>query len=122
MLLEFYPGPRQKSTLLQLWNLYTGFQLVAVYKSLNGLGPENIPDMFKEYKLSRALRSMDSSQLWEPRVQSKQHLAVIMHGTGINCQTILDVPHKTFLFSCAYDQALKLALYSYCTLILEVDL
>ena len=38
--------------------------LLLVYKSLKGLNPEYIYDLFKELtsKLSRALRSMDSGQ------------------------------------------------------------
>ena len=46
--------------------------LLLVYKSLNGSGPEYTYYIFKEYKPIRALRSMDSSQLVEPRFQTKQ--------------------------------------------------
>ena len=42
-----------------------------VYKSQNGLGPKYICDMFREYKPSRALRSNDSGQLVQSRVQTE---------------------------------------------------
>ncbi|KAK0136877.1 hypothetical protein N1851_026960 [Merluccius polli] len=45
--------------------------LLLVYKSLNGLGPEYMNDILVEYKPSRALRSTDSGQIVEPRVQTK---------------------------------------------------
>ena len=45
--------------------------LLLVYKSLNGLGPEYMNDILVEYKPSRALRSIDSGQIVEPRVQTK---------------------------------------------------
>ena len=45
--------------------------LLMVYKSQNGLGPKYICDMFREYKPSRALRSKDSGQLVQFRVQTK---------------------------------------------------
>ncbi len=61
---------------------YTGFQLhlglilkfklLLVYKSLNGLGPKYMADMLTEYKPNRPLRSVGSSQLEIPRVQTKQ--------------------------------------------------
>ena len=63
--------------------------LLLVYKSLNGLGPEYISDMFKEYKPSKALRSMDSGQLEEPWVKTKHGEAA---PTGTNCQKTSDVP------------------------------
>ena len=43
--------------------------LLLVYKPLHGLGLEFISDVFKEYKPSRALGSMGSGPLVEPRVQ-----------------------------------------------------
>ncbi|KAK0137496.1 hypothetical protein N1851_026296 [Merluccius polli] len=45
--------------------------LLLVYKSLNGSGPEYMSDILVEYKPSRALRSTDSGQIVEPRVQTK---------------------------------------------------
>ena len=45
--------------------------LLLVYKSLNGLGPEYMNDMLVEYKPSRALRSTDSGQIVELRVQTR---------------------------------------------------
>ena len=46
--------------------------LLLVYKSFNGLGPQNIADMLTEYKPNRSLRSLGSRQLEIPRVHSKQ--------------------------------------------------
>ena len=46
-------------------------------------------DILVEYKPSRALRSTDSGQIVEPRVQLnmvKQLLAVMLHKTGTNYQ------------------------------------
>jgi len=45
--------------------------LLMVYKSQNSLGPKYICDMFRDYKPSRALRSKDSGQLVQSRVQTK---------------------------------------------------
>lgn len=54
--------------------------LLLVYESPNGLGPEYIYDMFKEYEQSRALRFMGSGQQAESKLNMvRQHLA------GTNC-------------------------------------
>lgn len=49
-----------------------GAQSLLAYKSLNGLGLEYTNKVLIEYKASRALGSMDSGQIVEPRVQTKQ--------------------------------------------------
>ncbi len=46
--------------------------ILLVYKSLNGLGPIYIADMFAEHKPNRPLRSLGSSQLETPKVHKKQ--------------------------------------------------
>lgn len=50
--------------------------LLLVYKSLNNLRPKYISDLLQECKPNRALRSLGSSQLVEPRVRTKQDEAV----------------------------------------------
>ena len=89
--------------------------ILLVYKSLNGLGPMYMTELLKEYTPSRALRSSDSGQLVEPRVQSKHGEAAfscsaaqkwnklpveLRSAPNVN---IFKCRLKTFLFSCAYD-------------------
>ncbi|KAK0146594.1 hypothetical protein N1851_014100 [Merluccius polli] len=65
--------------------------LLLVYKSLNGLGPEYMNDILVEYKPSRALRSTDSGQIVEPRVQTKHaitsKLSVSKHLESLSLKT-----------------------------------
>ena len=89
--------------------------MLLVYKSLNGLGPMYMTELLTEYTPSRALRSSDSGQLVEPRVQSKHGEAAfscsaaqkwnklpveLRSAPNVN---IFKCRLKTFLFSCAYD-------------------
>ena len=46
--------------------------LLLVFKSLNGLGPLYLTDMFKMYCPSRSLRSADKYELVQPSVRTKQ--------------------------------------------------
>ena len=86
LLLELSPGPREQSSftpvLKYLHQLPISYSIDAevvllVYKSLISLGPEYISDLFKDYKPSKALRSMDSGQLVEPTVQTKHDEAAL---------------------------------------------
>ena len=89
--------------------------LLLVYKSLNGLGPEYMNDILVEYKPSRALRSTDSGQIVEPRVQTKHGEAAFSCYAAQNWNklpaelksaptvNIFKSRLKTLLFSCAYD-------------------
>ena len=91
--------------------------LLLVYKSLNGLGPEYMNDILVEYKPSRALRSTDSGQIVEPRVQTKHGEAAFSRYAAQNWNklpaelksaptvNIFKSRLKTPLFSCAYDWA-----------------
>ncbi|KAF7645377.1 hypothetical protein LDENG_00205820, partial [Lucifuga dentata] len=45
--------------------------LLIVYKSLNGLGPKYIADMFDDYMRGRSHRSAGTGQLMVPRVRTK---------------------------------------------------
>ena len=88
--------------------------LLMVYKSQNGLGPKYICDMFREYKPSRALRSKDSGQLVQSRVQTKHGEAAFSCYAAnkwnklpveIKLSPNVDIFKsrlKTFLFSCVY--------------------
>ena len=88
--------------------------LLLVYKSLNNMGPEYIHDLLVEYKPSRSLRSLGSSQLVEPRVRTKQSELAFSYSAvhrwnklplDIKCAPTLDtfkVKLKTLLFSQAF--------------------
>ena len=88
--------------------------LLFLIKSKNGLGPKYICDMFREYKPSRALRSKDSGQLVQPRVQTKHGEAAFSCYAAnkwsklpveIKLSPNVDIFKsrlKTFLFSCVY--------------------
>lgn len=88
--------------------------LLLVYKSCNGLGPEYMNDMLVEYKPSRALRSTDSGQIVEPRVQTRHGEAAFSYYAAHNWNKLpaelKSAPTlstfksrlKTFLFRCAY--------------------
>ncbi len=88
--------------------------LLRVYKSLNGLGPKYIVNMLAEYKPNRPLRSVGSSQLWIPRVHTKQGKSAFryfaarswnQHPEEIRCAKILATFKsrlKTQMFSCAF--------------------
>ncbi len=88
--------------------------LLLVYKSLNGLGPKHIADMLTEYKPNRALRSERSSQLYIPRVHTKQVESAFSYYASrswnqlpeeIRCAKTLATFKsrlKTHLFSCAF--------------------
>ncbi|KAE8289426.1 hypothetical protein D5F01_LYC11126 [Larimichthys crocea] len=88
--------------------------LLLVNKSLNGLGPQYINDMLAEYRPSRALRSTDSGQIVEHRVQTRHSKAAFssyaVHNwnklpAGLNSAPTFSTFKsrlKTFLFSCAY--------------------
>ena len=85
------------------------------YKSLNGLGPEHMNDILVEYKPSRALRSTDSGQIVEPRVQTKHGEAAFSRYAAQNWNKLpaelksaptVDIFKSkltTLLLSCAYD-------------------
>ncbi|KAK0150927.1 hypothetical protein N1851_007965 [Merluccius polli] len=89
--------------------------LLLVYKSLNVSGPEYMSDILVEYKPSRALRSTDSGQIVEPRVQTKHGEAAFSCYAAQNWNklpaelksaptvNIFKSRLKTLLFSCAYD-------------------
>ena len=89
--------------------------LLLVYKSLNGLGPEYMNEMLTEYKPSRALRSTDSGQIVEPRVQTKHGEAAFScyaaHRWNKLPTDLKSAPNvnvfksrlKTLLFSYAYE-------------------
>ncbi len=88
--------------------------LLLIYKSLNGLGPKYIADMLTEYKPNRALRSERSSQLYIPRVHTKQGESAFSYYAArnwnqlpeeIRCAKTLATFKsrlKTNLFSCAF--------------------
>ncbi len=88
--------------------------LLLVYKSLKGLGPKYIADMLTEYKPNRPLRSLGSSQLEIPRVQTKQGESAFSYYAArswnqlpeeIRCAKTLATfksSRKTHLFSCAF--------------------
>ncbi len=88
--------------------------LLLIYKSLNGLGPKYMADMFTEYKPNRALRSLGSSQLEIPRVHTKQGKSAFSYYAArswnqlpeeIKCAKTLATfksSLKTHLFSCAF--------------------
>ena len=88
--------------------------LLLVYKSLNGLGPEYMNDMLVECKPSRALRSTDSGQIVELRVQTRHGEAAFScyaaHKWNKLPAELKSAPTvstfksrlKTFLFSRAY--------------------
>jgi len=88
--------------------------LLMVYKSQNRFGPKYICDMFREYKPSRALRSKDSGQLVQSRVQTKHGEATFSCYAAnkwnklpveIKLSPNVDISKsrlKTFLFSCVY--------------------
>ncbi len=87
--------------------------LLLVYKSLNGLGPKYIADMFTEYKPNRPPRSLGSSQLEIPRVHTKPVESAFSYFAArrwnqlpeeIRCAKTLATFKsrlKTHLFSCA---------------------
>ena len=89
--------------------------LLLVYKSLNGLGPEYMNDILVEYKPSRVLRSTDSGQIVEPRVQTKNGEAAFSCYAAQNWNklpaelesaptvNIFKSRLKKLLFSCAHD-------------------
>ncbi len=88
--------------------------LLLVYKSLNGLGHKYIADILTEYKPNRPFRSVGSSQLEIPRVQTKQGESAFSYFTArswnqhpeeIRCAKTLATFKsrlKTRLFSCAF--------------------
>ncbi len=88
--------------------------LLLVYKSLNGLGPKYMADMLTEYEPNRPLRSLGSSQLEIPRVDTKQGESAFSYYAArswnqlpeeIICAKTLATfksSLKTHLFSCAF--------------------
>ena len=60
-------------------------------------------DILVEYKPSRALRSTDSGQIVEPRVQTKHGEAAFSRYAAQNWNKLPKSRLKTLLFSCAYD-------------------
>ena len=64
-----------------------------IYKERQGLALEHITYMFQEHIQSRALRSMESEQVVEPRVQTKHGVAVMLHATGTNCEDLRCAPN-----------------------------
>ncbi|KAF7641467.1 hypothetical protein LDENG_00280440, partial [Lucifuga dentata] len=87
--------------------------LLIVYKSLNGLGPKCIADMFVNYMPGRSLRSAETGQLVVPRVRTKCGEMAFSHYVAhcwnqlppdIRCSptvTIFKTKLKTVLFSIA---------------------
>ena len=53
--------------------------LLLVFKSLNGIGPKYLSDMFQQYVPLRSLRSQHKFLLVKPTVQTKQGEAALSH-------------------------------------------
>src|SRR4029434_8320273 len=85
--------------------------LLLVFKSLNGIGPKYLSDMFQQYVPLRSLRSQHTFLLVKPTVQTKQGEAALSHyAVHLWNQLPEDIKNAPTTFS--FKSSLKTKLFS----------